>query len=283
MAIKAEAIASYLGLDPEKIEDEKAMKVAFDATFLRRELAPEDQGVKDKVFGKINNIARQRLKSGAKALGLDIGNVDESDPLDLIPKLTDGVAARLVAITKERDELKASGGTGNNDAALAALTKERDDLIKERDAFGSSATKWENDYKALDATSRKREETGKRSVFIDAARSRVKFREDVNDFTKKGFINDFFERHTLDITGEKPKVLDAAGNIVMDKNTSQKFATLEDLLVEAADAAKLTITSPQGGTPVKKTVAAVSGGSNNNRQESAQPGTRRTREVAQRF
>ena len=58
MPVKPEAVASYLGLDLEKIEDEKAMKAAFDAAFLRRDVAHEDRGIQDRVFGKINALAR---------------------------------------------------------------------------------------------------------------------------------------------------------------------------------------------------------------------------------
>jgi hypothetical protein len=282
MPVKPEAVAAYLGLDLEKIEDEKAMKSAFDAAFLRRDVAHEDRGIQDRVFGKINAIARQRLKSGAKSLGVDLGNVDEGDPLDLIPKFSESVQLRIDAIAKERDDLKASAGKGDNTEALTALQKERDALVKERDAFGNSAKEWETKYTSLDSTWKKREHETKLSGFIDAAKARVKFRDDVNEFTKKGFINDFLERHTLDLSGEKPKVLDNAGQIVLDKQKAQTFASLEDLLSEAAEAAKLTVTAPQGGTPVKKTVATMSAGGQR-QQDPAHPGARRTREVAQRF
>ena len=282
MAVKPEAVANYLGLDLEKIEDEKAMKAAFDAAFLRRDVAHEDRGIQDRVFGKINAIARQRLKSGAKSLGIDIGNVDESDPVELIPKFSEGIQARITEITKERDDLKANVGKGDNSEALAALQKERDALIKERDAFGNSAKEWEGKYQTLDGTWKKREEESKRSTFVEAAISRVKFREDVNEFTKKGFVGDFLSKHQLDLSGDKPKVLDRAGQIVLDKHKAQTFASLEDLLSEAAEQAKLTVTAPQGGTPVKKTIATMTAGGQR-QQDPSHPGARRTREVSQRF
>lgn len=282
MPVKPEAVAAYLGLDLEKIEDEKAMKSAFDAAFLRRDVAHEDRGIQDRVFGKINAIARQRLKSGAKSIGIDIGNVDEADPLDLIQKFNETTQARFTEITKERDDLKANAGKGDNADALAALQRERDALVKERDAFGTSAKEWETKYTSLDSTWKKREEESKRGTFVDAAISRVKFRDDVNEFTKKGFVGDFLSKHTLDLSGDKPKVLDKAGQIVLDKHKAQTFATLEDLLSEAAEAAKLTVTSPQGGTQVKKTIATMSAGGQR-QQDPAHPGARRTREVMQRF
>lgn len=282
MPVKPEAVANYLGLDLEKIEDEKAMKAAFDAAFIRRDIAPEDRGIQDRVFGKINALARQRLKSGAKAIGIDIGNVDEADPVDLIPKFNESVQARINEIAKERDDLKANAGKGDNSEALAALQRERDALVKERDAFGTSAKEWETKYQSLDSTWKKREEESKRNTFVEAAISRVKFRDDVNEFTKKGFVGDFLSKHQLDLSGDKPKVLDKAGQIVLDKHKAQTFASLEDLLSEAAEAAKLTVTAPQGGTPVKKTVATMSAGGQR-QQEPAHPGARRTREVMQRF
>jgi hypothetical protein len=282
MPVKPEAVADYLGLDLEKIEDEKAMKSAFDAAFVRRDNAHDDRGIQDRVFGKINAIARQRLRSGAKALGIDIGNIDESDPIELIPKLSEGIQGRLNDLTKERDELKANIGKGDNGEAIAKLTQERDAIAKERDAFGTSAKEWETKYTGLDSTWKKREEETKRSTFIESAKSRVKFRDDVNDFTKKGFINDFFERHSLDISGDRPKVLDASGNIVLDKAKAQTFASLEDLLAEAATTAKLTVTSPQGGTQVRKTISTI-GGQQQKAQEPTPSGARRTREVTQRF
>ena len=282
MPVKPEAVTAYLGLDLDKIEDEKAMKAAFDAAFLRRETAHEDRGIQDRVFGKINAIARQRLKSGAKSLGVDLGNVDEGDPIDLIPKFSESIQARIAEIAKERDELKANMGKGDNAEALAALQKERDALMKERDAFGSSAKEWETKYLSLDSTWKKREEESKRNTFVESAISRVKFRDDVNEYTKKGFVGDFLGKYTLDLNGEKPKVVDQSGQIVLDKHKAQTFASLEDLLSEAADAANLTVKSPQGGTPVKKTIATVSAGVQR-QQEPAHPGARRTREVMQRF
>lgn len=282
MPVKPEAVATYLGLDLEKIEDEKAMRAAFDAAFLRRDIAHEDRGIQDRVFGKLNAIARQRLKSGAKSIGVDIGNVDESDPVELIPKFSEGVQAKLNELIKERDELKAGAGKGENAEAIAALTKERDAIAKERDAFGTSAKEWETKFLTLDSTYKKREQEGKHNAFVDAAVARVKFRDDVNEYTKKGFIGDFFTKHTLDLSGEKPKVLDAAGQIVLDKQKAQTFASLEDLLTEAAEAAKLIATAPQGGTPVKKTVASISAAAQR-QQAPAHPGERRTREVAPRY
>ncbi len=279
MPVKPEAVAAYLGLDLEKIEDEKAMKSAFDAAFLRRDIAHDDKGVVDRVFGKVNAIARQRLKSGAKAIGVDIGNVDEGDPVDLIPAFSDKVAARISELAKERDTFKTAAEKGGGDA-IAELTKERDAIAKERDAFGKQAKEYEEKYNGLNSTWTKKQEEAKRNTIIETAKSRVKFRDDVNDFTKKGFINDFFERHTLDLSGEKVKVVNVDGSIAMDKTTTQQFASLEDLLSEAADAAKLTAKAPQAGTPARKTVASIS---QQPQADPGHPGARRTREVAPRW
>jgi len=279
MPVKPEAVASYLGLDLEKIEDEKAMKAAFDAAFLRRDIAHDDRGVQDRVFGKVNAIARQRLKSGAKSLGIDLGNVDESDPVDLIPKFSETVSGKIAELAKERDTFKAAAEKGGGDA-IAELTKERDAIAKERDAFGAQAKEYQEKYNSLNSTFTKKQEEAKRSTVIESAKAKVKFRDDVNDFTKRGFIGDFFERHTLDLSGDQPKVLDASGAIVMDKAKAQTFASLEDLLGEAADAAKLTAKAPQAGTPVRKTVASIA---THQPTDPAQSGARRTREVMRRF
>ena len=279
MPVKPEAVAAYLGLDLDKIEDEKAMKSAFDAEFVRRNIAHDDQTVRDRVFGKINAIARQRLKAGAKTIGVDLGNIDESDPVDLIAKFNESVSAKIGDIAKERDTFKEAAEKGGGDA-LAKLTQERDALAKERDAFGAQAKEYEKKYADLNSNWTKKQEEAKRSSVVDAAKSRVKFREDVNDFTKKGFINDFFERHSLDLSGDQPKVLDASGAIVMDKTKAQTFASLEDLLSEAADAAKLTAKAPQAGAPARKTIASIG---TQQQADPAHAGARRTREVMRRF
>ena len=279
MPVKPEAVANYLGFDLEKIEDEKAMKAAFDAAFLRRDIAHDDQTVRDRVFGKINAIARQRLKAGAKTIGVDIGNIDEGDPVDLITKFNETVSAKLGDVIKERDAFKDAAEKGGGEA-LTKLAQERDALAKERDAFGVQAKEYERKYTELSSTWSKKQEEAKRSAIVESARARVKFRDDVNDYAKKGFISDFFERHTLDLSGDQPKVLDASGAIVMDKAKAQTFATLEDLLGEAADAAKLTAKAPQAGAPARKTVASVS---TQQQPEQTHPGARRTREVARRY
>jgi hypothetical protein len=280
MPVKPETVVAYLGLDIEKIEDEKAMKAAFDAAFLRRDIAHDDQTVRDRVFGKINAIARQRLKSGAKTIGVDIGNVDEGDPVDLIVKFNESVSAKIGDIAKERDAFREAAEKGGNTEALTKLQQERDALIKERDAIGAQAKEFERKYTDLNGTWTKKQEEAKRTTVVEAARSRIKFRDDVHEYAKKGFLSDFFERHTLDLSGDQPKVLDASGAIIMDKAKAQTFASLDDLLIEAADAAKLTPKAPQAGTPARKTVASVSAAP---APDPAHPGARRTREVMRRF
>lgn len=283
MPVKPELIATYTGIDLSSLEDEAAAKSAFDAAFVRRDAAENDKDLVGKIFGKTNHVLRNRVKSVAKTIGEEI-DVKDVDPVDLLDTLNASAARRIEALTKEMNDAKetAKKGASNGDA-LAQLQADLEAVRKERDAFGANANEWKGRYDALDSAWKKKEMDTKRTSIIDGAMSKIKFRDDVSAITRKGFIADFFERHDVDLSGDAPKVVDrSSGAIVMDKTKAQTFASLDVLLAEVAEAAKLTTTSPQGGTAVKRTVSAMSGGSQG---QQAAPGAERrgARQVMPRY
>lgn len=90
------------------------------------------------------------------------------------------------------------------------------------------------------------------------AEGSVKFRDDVSPLTRRGFMASVREKYRPDFDGDTVKVLDANGGIVMDKKRAQTFASINDLLIEAANAERLTVeSSPAGGKPVARIIGTI--------------------------
>lgn len=255
MPIDPKVLSEYIGLDLSKMDKEEEARAAFDAAFLRKDKAHADKEVAGRVFGQVNNVLRGRLKSFGKDHGVDLGKVDEIDPVDLITTLSDGVKGHVAKLTADLDALKKAGeGKGDTKEFEQKLAS----IAKERDAFGASAKEWEKKYLDLDATVKAKDAAAKVDEWWAKAEGSVKFRDDVSPLTRRGFMASVREKYRPDFDGDTVKVLDANGGIVMDKKRAQTFASINDLLIEAANAERLTVeSSPAGGKPVARIIGTI--------------------------
>lgn len=255
MPVDHKKLVDYIGLDLSGIEDNEAANSLFDATFLRKDKAHTDKDVSGRVFGHVNNVLRSRLKGMGKEFGIDLGKVDDADPVDIIATLSEGAKGSVSKLNADLESArKAADGkeyAKEYEARIASITKERD-------AFGSSAKEWEKKYNDIDATVKAKDAQAKVDNWWSKAEGSVKFRDDVSALTRRGFMASVREKFRPDFDGDTVKVLDSTGAIIMDKKKAQTFATINDLIAEAANAERLTVeSSPSGGRQVNRVIGMV--------------------------
>jgi hypothetical protein len=268
MPIKPEALVQYLDLNLEEFADEDALKAHFDQNFLRRDIAHTDKEVQTRVFGKVNNGIRSKLKAFGKAVGVTDLDFDTLDPTEAIEAMSGKLSDQVSSIRTELEAAKK--GSGKSPAEVEELKKQLADAIKERDAFGTQAKEYESKYTTLESGLKTREAQAKIEAAYIRALESIQYREGVSAYEKKGFEAEIRSKYKPEFNEDGTyKVLGPDGSIVMNKTKAQTFATLDELAKQHAEEAKLIGGAPQAGTPVRKTVSTTT-------TTPAQPGTPQT-------
>ena len=267
MPIKPEALVQYLDLNLEEFADEDALKAHFDQNFLRRDIAHTDKEVQTRVFGKVNNGIRSKLKAFGKAVGVTDLDFDTLDPTEAIDAMSGKLGDQVGTL---RSELAAAQKGGKSSAEVEELKKQLADAIKERDAFGTQAKEYETKYTTLEGGLKQREAQAKIEAAYTRALESIQYREGISSYEKKGFEAEIRSKYKPEFNEDGTyKVLGPDGSIVMNKTKAQTFATLDELAKQHAEEAKLIGGAPQAGTPVRKTVSTTT-------TTPAQPGTPQT-------
>jgi hypothetical protein len=267
MPIKPEALVQYLDLNLEEFADEDALKAHFDQNFLRRDIAHTDKEVQTRVFGKVNNGIRSKLKAFGKAVGVTDIDFDTLDPTEAIDTLSGVLSGQVNTL---RSEVAAAQKGGKSPAEVEELKKQLADAIRERDAFGTQAKEYETKYTTLEGGLKQREAQAKIEAAYTRALESIQYREGISSYEKKGFEAEIRSKYKPEFNEDGTyKVLGPDGSIVMNKTKAQTFATLDELAKQHAEEAKLIGGAPQAGTPVRKTVSTTT-------STPAQPGTPQT-------
>jgi hypothetical protein len=255
MPIKPEVLTTFLDLDLEKFENEDALKAHFDQTFIRRDMAQNDKEIAGKVFGKVNDLLRQKLGKAGKELGIEAAFLD-MDPAEGIETISNTLKERTAQLSAEVEAAK-KGGASSKD--VEALKAQLETLQKERDAFGKQAKEYEEKYTTLEGGLKQREAQAKIDGAFARAIEAIQFREDVNPYARKGFEAEIRSKYKVEFGDDgQAKVIGPDGNIVMNKTKAQTFATLDEIAKQHAEEAKMIGGAPQGGTPVRRTVSTTS-------------------------
>lgn len=252
MAIEPKLVLEYIGIDVDAIEDEAAMREAFDGVYVKRENAHTDKDIASKVFGKANGTIRTRLAKAGKELGIE-HDWAGTDP-------TEGIDALAAALKSNVDKLTADlaaakkGGASNKD--VEELSEQLTKLKGENEAFKKDALDWQSKHDTLSQSVTAEKAAARENGAWSDGLKGLQFAEGVSDYAKKGFAAEMRSKYRLEFADDGAvKVLDKNGAIMMDKKKAQTFASLADLVAADAAEAKLTGVAPQGGTKFRASVS----------------------------
>lgn len=254
MPIKSEDALGYLDIDLEKYKDVDEFKAAFTTEWTRKDEAAKDPAIHKAALGKMNGILASKIKAANKRfeLGLEMKDGDPLDQLDVV-------------VDKIEETFKTKVGT----LEAAAKDKTGEKALKEWETKYGEATKKYSDLEALHQAQVKkytdlennvqeREKKIKVDGVWERALGNVKFRQGLDDFTKKGFVAEMQKQYQVLFDDEgNSYAAGQDGKRIADEKKAQKFKDLDQLLQEQVKANKLDASNPQGGAPINRTTVIV--------------------------
>jgi hypothetical protein len=230
MALKEDelkALVSYIGIDPDKIEDLGAAKTEFNTKHISREMAVKDSEIKAAVTGAAYGSIFRDAKRTFKDLGVEFeaGEVADNDVKALFEVGKTKVGSRLEELTK----------------AAPDVEKWQKDIEKERQRSKDLNGLLESTKSELEkAISEKT--TAVKGVKLDIARKdiyrKLPFSSTIKEVEKRGFDSIINEKYKLDIDDETGStvILDAKTNArIKSAAKSTEFATPEEIFTIEAE------------------------------------------------
>lgn len=273
MPVEANEVATLMGLDLSKYDDQAALKSDIEKNWTKRSDAHLDEEISGRVFGKANNVLRSAIGNAVKDLGIEVdGEFAKLAPVDQIKILKEGTTTMLAA-------LKAAKGDGSSTAEVAELQRKYDEAKKKGEEVKASADAVQAEFDKYKTGVTEAEATRKIGGMFSAAKKDIPFRT-LSAIEKEGFDTLVSKELRLKFDDEgKEYVTDAEGQRIKHAGKANSFLTLAEAMKALADREKLTeaIPAPQ---QVRKTISTLSQG-----EHPAAPkvGTQRTvRQVAAR-
>lgn len=271
-------VASFLGFKEDEFKTLDEFKSKFEGEFVRTSLINEDLEPVKKILGKTFGTLENEVKKLAKAHDLDV----DFDADDFKGKKLN---EKYKTVFAKYDEKKA---THIKDLEAKALLG-NDDKVKDMEAkYEKLKNKWQDTDSLLKQTSdefekfKQNKESEIKGVKLDVHKKdifgKAKFVPEANEYTRKGFLNEFQEKYKLDLDeNEKPIILDAKGNRIPNPKVTGSFFEPMELLTEEMVKAKLFALNPDGG----KKAPVIQVGTQQQNQQQNQAG--KTRTVAARL
>jgi hypothetical protein len=244
-------VASYLGFKEDEFKTIEEFKSKFDSEFLRTSAITEDSEPVKKILGKTFGTLENEIKKVAKAHDLDIDF--EADDLKG-KKVTDKLKFTFSKYDEKKQsiikELETKAGQGNDEKVKEWETKygKLENKYKDVDGLLKQTT---SDFNGFKEQSEKTIKGVKLNIHKKDLYGKAKFLPEVNEYTKKGFLNEFEEKYMLDIDeNEKPVILDKKGQRIPNPKVTGSFYEPDELLMEETIKAKLFPVNSDGGKKI---------------------------------
>jgi len=256
MAIDQKEIAKYLFDAEQSFETIDAFKDALNARFVSREVAAEDEEIKNKVTGKVLGALETKMK---REFGLTEEEVRGKKVSELIELAGVRVKSNVEALTAELEAAKkGSNGTEEiaklqSDLNAAKLrAKENEDLAT------ANATKLE------EATNIFAKEKGGILVGykLEQIKASIPWAESANEYTRKGFDFAIKENYIFEEENGELIVTDKTGNRIQNEKKTG-FIKPDELLKSEADKAgllKKASGAPGANQPIRQYTPASNTG-----------------------
>lgn len=224
-----EAILKYLGMDPDKVKDEKAFTDEFNKSYYNKKAfenqkSPEFRELYPKMIGKFAGASTSKIQSFLKKNGMgnlledkEIEGKEFEEVLDMaMEKLHGELNGKIKQLTDDAGK--------NTDEKIKTLTAEKEQLTKKieslDDALKTTKTQLEADTKAFAA-----ERGGwKLNAERDKVYSQIKWKDGATELEKKGFMQTIDE--SLEFAFDEKNaftVLDKASKKMLPGKKSGEF------------------------------------------------------------
>lgn len=248
MPVELKEVVEYFGYKVEDIKDLNDLKTKFDSDFVRASNITEDFEPVKKIVGKIYGTLENEIKKVAKTHDLDV-DFDSEDIKS--KKVTEKLKFAFSKYDEKNksvlEELKTKAGQGNDEKVKEWEGKYEKLKNKYSDTEGL-LKKTTEDFEGFKQTKDKEIKGVKLDIHKKDIYAKAKFLPEANEYTKKGFLNDFEQKYVLDLDeNEKPVIMDKKGQRIPNPKVTGTFYEVSDLLQEEMINAKLYALNPQGG------------------------------------
>ena len=248
MALETKEVFEYLGIKADDIKDLDTFKATFEKDFIKQSNITEENESVKKILGKTFGTLENEIKKVAKGFDLDI-DFNSDDLKD--KKVTD----KLKFVVSEYD--------AKQKVVIADLTekagKGNDEKVKELEDKYNKVLGKANDYQSLlkattseFETFKQSSESEKKNVKLDFFKAqelnKVKFKADINEFEKEGYLSKIEKTYKFDLdeTG-KAIILDKEGKRIPNPKVNGSFMEIADVLQDEAVKGKLYMLNPDNG------------------------------------
>lgn len=247
MSLEKEAL-EYLGFKLDDLKTIDEFKSKFDSTFIKQSNITEDSEPVKKILGKTFGTLENEIKKVAKGFELDVDFEELKDK-----KVTEKLKYTFEKYNEKKGEyikdLEAKAALGNDDKVKEWEKKYEKINQKYKDVEGllnntkseyeQAQNKWQSEIKNV-----------KLNVLTKDAFAKVKLKNDISDFEKRGYMATISEKYKFDLDEtENLIVKNSKGERIPSSKTTGTFKTIEEILEEEAISGKLIQLNSDGGKP----------------------------------
>lgn len=248
MAVETKEILEYLGLKADDVKDLETFKTKFDTDFIKQSNITEDLEPVKKILGKTFGTLENEVKKIANKFELE---VDFNSEDFKGKKVTEKFNFVIGEYDKKKqsiiEELNAKVGQGNDEKVKELETKYTKAINEAKD-YKNLLKTTTTDFESYKADSQTKEKNIKLDFFKTQALAKVKFKADINEYEKEGYISKIEKSLVFDLDENgKLIVLSKEGKRIPSTKQTGAFMEAEEVLQEEAVKGGLFKLNPDAG------------------------------------
>lgn len=247
MALDQKQIAEFLFDEEKEFETIEQFKDALHKKYVSREVAVDDDEIKNKVTGKVLGSIETRLKR-------EFGLTEEEVKDKKVSELVELAATRQKAKISELEKAIKDGGKGGEE-----LVKLQEELALQRKiAADNEALARANATKLEEREQAHKQELQSFEVRfkLDQLKAGISWAESANQFARKGWENHIAENYNFAMVDGKLIATDKAGNQIRNEKGTGNLTAEELLKLEAEKAGLVKKAGAANPTPTPTQRAA---------------------------
>lgn len=249
MAVETKEILEYLGLKADDVKDLDTFKTKFDTDFIKQSNITEDLEPVKKILGKTFGTLENEIKKVAKNFELDVDfNSEDLKGKKVTEKLNFVVSEYANKQKAVISELESKVGQGNDEKVKELEEKYKKAVSKAKD-YENLLNTTKTDYETFQQNTEKEKKNIKLDFFKSQALAKVKFKADINEYEKEGYISKIEKSLVFDLDENgKLIVLNKDGKRIPSTKQTGAFMEAEEVLQEEAVKGGLFKLNPDAGT-----------------------------------
>lgn len=250
MSLETKEVFEYLGIKAEDIKDLEGFKATFEKDFIKQSNITEENEAVKKILGKTFGTLENEVKKVAKNFDLEIDfNSDDLKGKKVTEKLNFVVSEYDKKQKSVIADLTEKAGKGN-DEKVKELEEKYSKVLGSLNDHKVLLKTTTNDFETYKQTASEKEKSVKLDFFKTQELSKVKFKADINEFEKEGYLSKIEKTYKFDLdeTG-KAIILDKEGKRIPNPKVNGSFMEIADVLQEEAVKGKLFQLNSNNGKP----------------------------------